>query len=150
MDRVSYESERGGVIVVEGIRDRESLRKMGIEGRIICLQSSRKNAIGFAEGLQNVQDVIVLTDFDREGVSLAKRLARILNSQSVHVNLVLWRELRQLTRSHVRSIEELPKYYQRMQVESAEVLASWGRAYAPSTTARQRWPSSGRNRRITG
>jgi 5S rRNA maturation endonuclease (ribonuclease M5) len=125
MDRVSYESERGGTIVVEGFRDQESLRRMGISGRILCLQSSRKNAVGFVEGLHGVRDVIVLTDFDREGVFLAKRLARLLNSQSVHVNLVLWRELRQLTRSDVRSIEELPKYYQRMRLESAEVLPSW-------------------------
>jgi 5S rRNA maturation endonuclease (ribonuclease M5) len=62
--------------------------------------------------------VIVLTDFDREGVFLAKRLARILNSQKIHANLVLWRELRGLTRSHVRSIEELPKFYQRLQTEA--------------------------------
>lgn len=138
MDRVSYESERGGLIVVEGLKDQESLRKMGISGRILCLQSSRKNAIGFVEGLHGVREVIVLTDFDREGVFLAKRLARFLNSQSVHANLVLWRELRQLTRSDVRSIEELPKYYQRMQVESAEVLPSWDGLSARSGRRRAR------------
>ena len=138
MDRVSYESERGGVIIVEGLRDRESLRKMGINGRILCLQSSRKNVVSFVEGLQDVRDVVVLTDFDREGVFLAKRLARILNAQSVHTNLVLWRELRQLTRSDVRSIEELPKYYQRMRVESAEVLPSWDRIYELLTKSGRR------------
>jgi 5S rRNA maturation endonuclease (ribonuclease M5) len=138
MDRVSYESERGGVIVVEGIRDRESLRRMGITGRIFCLQSSRRNAAGFAEGLHDVRRVVVLTDFDREGVFLAKKLSRMLSSQNVHANLVLWRELRQLTRSDVRSIEELPKYYQRMRVESAEIIPAWGRAYAPSSSTKRR------------
>jgi len=138
MDQVSYESERGGVIVVEGLKDLESLRKLGIQGRILCLQSSRRNAIGFAEDLQDARRVVVLTDFDREGVSLAKKLARVLNSQNVHANLVLWRELRQLTRSDVRSIEELPRYYQRMRVESAEIAPHWGRAYATSTKRRAR------------
>jgi len=143
IDRVSFESERGGVIVVEGLRDRESLRGMGISGRILCLQSSRKNAAGFVEEMQGIRDVIVLTDFDREGVFLAKKLARILNSQNVHANLVLWRELRQLTRSDVRSIEELPKYYQRMRVESAEIKPVWGRDY--SARRRTRRNPSGRN-----
>lgn len=147
MDRVSYESDRGGVIVVEGLRDRESLRKLGISGPILCIQSSRKNAIGFVEGLQDVRDVVVLTDFDREGVILAKRLVRILNSQNVHTNLVLWRELRQLTRSDVRSIEELPKYLQRMRVESSEIRHSWDRAYEPSGFGKGSWPPISKTRR---
>ncbi len=118
IDRISFESQEGGVIVVEGIRDRDSLRKIGITGRILCLQNSRKNAIGFVEELHDVNEVIILTDFDREGVFLAKRLARILNAGSIRNNLVLWRDLRRLARSDIRSIEELPKYYQRLQVKS--------------------------------
>jgi 5S rRNA maturation endonuclease (ribonuclease M5) len=117
MDRISYESQKGSVIVVEGIRDRDSLRKIGIEGRIECLQSSRKNTVGFVEELRGASDVIVLTDFDREGVFLAKRLARTLTAEGIRSNLVLWRDLRGLTRSDIRSVEELPKYYQRLQVK---------------------------------
>ena len=117
IDRVYDEAEKGGVIVVEGPRDKESLRLMGIKGRILCLQSSRKNTVGFAEQLEGESHVVVLTDFDREGVFLANRLARILNSQKIHANLTLWRELRGLTRSELRSIEELPKLYQRLQAE---------------------------------
>jgi 5S rRNA maturation endonuclease (ribonuclease M5) len=90
---------------------------MGIKGRILCLQSSRKNTFGFAEQLDGESQVIVLTDFDREGVFLANRLARILNSRNIHTNLSLWRELRGLTRSELRSIEELPRLYQRLEAE---------------------------------
>lgn len=114
IERVSHESEKGSVIVVEGQRDRESLRTLGITGRILCLQSSRKNTVGFVEALEGVTEVVVLTDFDREGVFLAKRLARILTSQRIQANLVLWQSLRHLTRSDVRSVEELPKFYQRL------------------------------------
>jgi 5S rRNA maturation endonuclease (ribonuclease M5) len=127
MDRVAYESDRGGTIVVEGLKDRKSLRKLGIKGPIFCLQSSRRNALGFAEELQDGQDVLVLTDFDREGVSLARRLTRILNSRRIRTNLSLWQALRHLTRSDVRSIEELPKYHQRLQVESLGRLPAWDR-----------------------
>ena len=124
IDRLSYESEKGGVIVVEGIRDRDSLRKIGITGRILCLQSSRKNTLGFVEELQGVSEVIVLTDFDREGTFLARRLARILNAEGMRSNLILWRDLRRLARSDIRSIEELPKYYQRLQVKQLFNLPS--------------------------
>ena len=117
IQRISHESEEGGVIIVEGQRDRESLRTMGIGGTILCLQSSRKNTVGFVEELVSVGNVIVLTDFDRQGVFLAKRLTRALNSQGIRGNLVLWHELRGLTRSDVRSIEELPKFHHRLQTE---------------------------------
>jgi 5S rRNA maturation endonuclease (ribonuclease M5) len=117
IQRISDETERGRIIVVEGPRDKESLTLMGIKGRILCLQNSRKSTLGFAEQLDGEGQVIVLTDFDREGVFLANRLARILNSQKIHANLTLWRELRGLTRSELRSIEELPKLYQRLQAE---------------------------------
>jgi 5S rRNA maturation endonuclease (ribonuclease M5) len=117
IERIYDEAEKGGVIVVEGPRDKESLRLMGIKGRILCLQNSRKNTFGFAEQLDGESHVIVLTDFDREGVFLANRLAHTLTSQKIRANLMLWRELRGLTRSDLRSIEELPRLYQRLQAE---------------------------------
>jgi 5S rRNA maturation endonuclease (ribonuclease M5) len=117
IQRVTHESELGAIIVVEGQRDRDSLRKMGITGTILCLQSSRRNTVGFVEELDATRDVIILTDFDGQGVGLAKRLGRALSSQRIHANLVLWRELRGLTRSEVRSIEELPKLHSRLQTE---------------------------------
>jgi 5S rRNA maturation endonuclease (ribonuclease M5) len=117
IERISYEAEKGGVIVVEGPRDRESLRMMGIKGKILCLQSSRRNTFGFAEQLDRESRIIVLMDFDRQGVFLANRLSRVLNSQNIHANTVLWRELRSLTRSELRSVEELPRLYDRLQNE---------------------------------
>jgi 5S rRNA maturation endonuclease (ribonuclease M5) len=119
IERVAFESSNGSTIIVEGQRDRESLRQMGIKGPIECLQSSRRNAVGFVEShLGDAKRIVVLTDFDREGVSLANKLTRILNAHSLHVNLVLWKSLRELTRSEIRSIEELPKYLERLQNET--------------------------------
>ena len=118
IDQVAFESSNGSTIIVEGQKDRESLRKIGITGPIHCIQSSRQNAVGFAETLGQTKKVVILTDFDREGISLANKLSRTLNAHSVHVNLVLWKSLRELTRSHVRSIEELPKYLEWLRNET--------------------------------
>ena len=120
LDQISYESSNGSTIVVEGQKDQKSLRSIGISGPILCLQSSRRNIVGFVESLTVTKKVIVLTDFDREGVSLAKKLSRMLTAQSLHVNMILWKSLRELTRSEVRSIEELPKYHERLQIEALQ------------------------------
>ena len=117
IERINYESENEGVIIVEGPRDKDSLRVMGVKGRILCLQSSRRNTFEFAEQLGGENKVIVMMDFDRQGVFLTHRLSRILNSQDIHANLLLWRELRNLTRSELRSIEELPRLYARLEAE---------------------------------
>jgi 5S rRNA maturation endonuclease (ribonuclease M5) len=139
IDRISYESQEGCVIVVEGIRDRDALRNIGIPGRILCLKSSRKNVVRFVEELHDVSEVIILTDFDREGVFLAKRLARILNAENVRNNLIFWRDLRRLARSDIRSIEELPKYYQRLQVMSLPNFpARFWQPRGPTSTKPQR------------
>jgi len=116
IQNLNEEAQEGSVIVVEGIRDKKSLESMGITGRILCIQNSRRSTFSFAEQLSE-KKVIVLTDFDRQGVFLANRLARLLNSQRIHANLVLWRELRGLTRSELRSIEELPRLHERLQAE---------------------------------
>jgi len=118
IDQVAYESANGSTIIVEGQKDRESLRRIGVTGPIYCIQSSRQNALGFVETLSHEKRILILTDFDREGISLAKKLTRNLNAHKVHVNLVLWKSLRELTRSHVRSIEELPKYLERLRNEA--------------------------------
>jgi 5S rRNA maturation endonuclease (ribonuclease M5) len=117
IERISDDAQRGRVVVVEGNKDRESLRSMGVMGKILCLKSSRRNTIGFVEELVGEVEVILLTDFDREGVFLAKQLARLLTSQNIHANLLFWRQLRGLTRSDIRSIEELPKLYDRLYSE---------------------------------
>jgi len=117
IERIKDEAESGAVIVVEGARDKESLESMGITGRIVCLQSSRRSTFSFAERFEGENNVIILMDFDRQGVFLANRLARVLNSQSIHANLLLWRELRSLTRSELRSVEELPRLHDRLQSE---------------------------------
>ncbi len=65
-------------IVVEGFKDVRSLKGVGIKGRFtlayILLRDIKE------EGCKRVKDrtFIILTDFDKEGIILYKRLKRIL------------------------------------------------------------------------
>ena len=117
LERLNDEVARDGLVVVEGPKDKQSLEALGIRGRILCLQSSRRSAMSFAEELDGEKNVVVLMDFDRQGVFLANRLHRILNSKRIHSNLVIWRQMRGLTRSELRSIEELPSLYERLEAQ---------------------------------
>ncbi len=117
LEHLSHESEKDNLIIVEGAKDKNALRAMGITGSILCLQSSRLNPLEFVEQLGHLRQAIVLTDFDRQGVSLAHRLSRILNSRGTLGNIIIWRSLRELTRSSLRSVEELPGYRERLRLE---------------------------------
>ena len=117
LEHLSHESEKGNPIIVEGAKDKNALRAIGITGSILCLQSSRLNPLEFVEELGELRQAIVLTDFDRQGVSLAHRLSRTLNSRGTLGNIIIWRNLRELTRSNLRSIEELPGYRERLRLE---------------------------------
>ena len=117
LEYLSDESEKGNPIIVEGAKDKNALRAIGITGSILCLQSSRLNPLEFVEGLGELRKAIVLTDFDRQGVSLAHRLSRTLNSRGTLGNIIIWRSLRELTRSNLRSVEELPGYRDKLRLE---------------------------------
>jgi 5S rRNA maturation endonuclease (ribonuclease M5) len=118
IEQLSYESEKGNPIIVEGPKDKSALRAIGIEGSIMCLQSSRLNPMEFVETLGNLREAIILTDFDSKGVALAHKLSRSLNTRGAIGNIILWRSLRDLTRSNLRSVEELPGYHERLKLES--------------------------------
>ena len=118
IEQLSYESEKGNPIIVEGPKDKSALRAIGIEGSIMCLQSSRLSPLEFVEALGNLREAIILTDFDRQGVALAHKLSRSLNTRGTIGNIILWRSLRELTRSYLRSVEELPGYHERLKLES--------------------------------
>ena len=118
LNQLLHESEKGKPIIVEGTKDRDALRTIGIAGRIDCLQNSRLNPIGFVEKLGDIRQAVVLTDFDNQGVSLAYRLTRILISHGTSANTTIWHSLRELTRSDLRSIEELPRYRERLRLET--------------------------------
>jgi len=107
-------SKLGTPIIVEGRKDELSLRQLGVEGKILCMKSLGIGFYDFVEGLRSVREVIVLTDFDREGKELSSQLVKELSRIRVKADDSLWRELRSLGRSEIRSVEELAKYVEKL------------------------------------
>ncbi len=107
-------SKLGTPIIVEGRKDRLSLRRLGVEGEILCLKSSAMGFFDFLEEIKLWREVIILTDFDREGRELSSQLVRELSRVRVKTDDSFWRELRSLGRSEIRSVEELADYVERL------------------------------------
>jgi 5S rRNA maturation endonuclease (ribonuclease M5) len=116
LETLTQLSERGDTIVVEGIRDLECLRELGIHGEVICTQSNGNGFGDLVEQLSTRPEVIILTDFDDEGEILAARLSQELTRLRVRVNHSIWRQLKDLARGDIRSIEEMRGLLERLRV----------------------------------
>lgn len=111
---VAAHSRRGVPVIVEGPNDVKTLRKLGITGPIFCAKSRRLGLVDFLDSIATHSEVIVLTDFDKEGRALAWRLRRDLSQMRVKVNVEIWKQLKALARSEMVGIENLGKYLDRL------------------------------------
>ena len=112
------QSESGIPIIVEGRRDEAALRKLGIKGTIHCLKATGEPRFRFIERLDGSRRAIVLTDFDREGGELGTWLYQELSHRGIRADNQLWRKIRGLARTEVRSVEELPSFVRALEIRS--------------------------------
>ena len=113
-------SRRGVPIIVEGSKDVRTLRSLGVQGPIFCAKSRRLGLFDFLETIGAYSEVIVLTDFDKEGRALAWRLSRDLSQMRTKADIELWKQLKALTRSEIVGIESLRKYLERARTKVRE------------------------------
>jgi len=70
----------GTVVVVEGERDRRSVRRLGVKGPVVLVHRGRTISETAQHLSATARRVIVLTDWDVEGGHLAQRLKEFLGS----------------------------------------------------------------------
>ncbi len=104
---------RDTVVIVEGKKDRSSLRKLGVEGKIVCMKNSRRILVDFLDQLQ-CREVILLVDFDEYGSSLAQTITQYLEAKRVKVNTVFWKRIKGLVGRYVKDVEGLPSYLEKL------------------------------------
>jgi len=98
-----------GALIVEGMRDEVALRNLGVRAEIIRL--SRLPLPEVALIASSYGDVKVLTDFDRKGEELAKKLLRYLAGYPCRVDVETWKELRKLVKKDIKGVEDLYGLY---------------------------------------
>ncbi len=117
---------KGKPVVVEGKKDSEALRELGVSGTILNVKTAGKS---FLEAVAEIEasgasEVILLLDFDRRGKQGTKRLLQDLEHAKVKVNLGFWLELKALVGHDIQCIESLPSYLATAQQKTGIVSAT--------------------------
>ncbi len=113
--RLRSESLRTGtVVVVEGERDRRSLRRLGLAGPIVLVHRGDSLAATAHRLARLSRRVIVLTDWDGEGGHLAHRLKEFLESEPLELDLDYRRRFARILRGELVHVEGLHGWAQRL------------------------------------
>ncbi len=110
--------EQGMPILIEGKKDEEALRELGINGNIIKVSGSGLKLFEVAEiATKTSSKVIILTDFDKKGDILAKKLSEDIQSLGSHPDLNIRKNIIKITRRYIKDIESLPKHMKQLELE---------------------------------
>ncbi len=119
VEELSHCVEQGEPILIEGKKDEEALKELGINGHIIKVSGSGLKLFEIAELATELSSkVIILTDFDRKGDILAKKLSEDIQSLGSHPDLSIRRKIMKITRRYIKDIESLPKHIKRLEFEN--------------------------------
>lgn len=112
LDRLVSENAKGVPVVVEGQRDVDALRQLGVSGIIVSSKTSGKSFLDILTEIEtlSVRRIILLLDFDRRGVEWTHKLKQHLEKTKIAPNLNFWNELYGLVGRDVKDIEGLPTY----------------------------------------
>jgi len=112
LERLVRQSSRGTPIVVEGRKDIQALRRLGVCGEIVEAKSSGKSFLDVVGEIERMEkrEIILLLDFDRAGREWTRRLARCLEGVRITPNLFFWKRLIGLVGRDVKDVEGLVSY----------------------------------------
>lgn len=115
------ERSTGEPIVVEGPKDREALRALGIRGEIVLLNTGN-SVLHTAEGLaRRAPSVILLPDWDYRGGQLCRLLRRGIEASGGRFDDHVRMRLVQLTKKEIKDIEGLPGFLRRLRREATKL-----------------------------
>ena len=97
----------GTVVVVEGERDRRSVRRLGLSGPVVLVHRGRTLSETAQHLAGTARRVIILTDWDTEGGHLAQRLKEYLGTGRSGPDLEHRRKLARVLRGELVHVEGL-------------------------------------------
>jgi 5S rRNA maturation endonuclease (ribonuclease M5) len=117
LNALAEESGKGTPIIVEGKKDAEALRSLGVEGNVITAKTGGKSFLDVVSEIEQTGavEVVLLLDFDRRGKQGTQRLKQNLEHAKIKPNMTFWRELSALLGKEVQCIESLIAYMETLQ-----------------------------------
>jgi 5S rRNA maturation endonuclease (ribonuclease M5) len=109
-------SEDGAAIIVEGVRDEQSLRDLGVKGAIV--RAARRPALEVAEeAARDYKEVVILTDWDRAGEELARKMEQHFQGTGSRVDFETRERLKRMVRRDIKDVESLSRFVERVRAE---------------------------------
>jgi 5S rRNA maturation endonuclease (ribonuclease M5) len=109
--------EQGIPVLIEGQKDEKALKELGVNGNFIKVSGSGLKLFEIAEIAAQSARVVILTDFDRKGNELAKRLSEDIQSLGSHPDLRLRKIIMGITRRYIKDIQSLPRHMEQLELE---------------------------------
>ena len=100
-------SQEGWVLLVEGQRDVRALRVLGFNGGVATVHSVGRKGTGI---LGEARKVVILTDLDREGATLAARSIKRLSHDGFRTSLKERLRLKNASHGVFLHIENLSRF----------------------------------------
>ncbi|MEM2917147.1 MAG: toprim domain-containing protein [Candidatus Bathyarchaeia archaeon] len=112
LEQLAEENKNGKPILVEGWKDAESLKELGVNGQIIFAKTGGKSLLDVISEIETLKtsEVIMLLDFDRKGRELTEILKHHIEKMSVRANTYYWLRLSSLAGREVKDVEGLAEY----------------------------------------
>ena len=96
------------VVIVEGKRDSNALRKLGFTGKVLEFHRFA-GMIDFADSVAKYERLIILFDRDKKGRTLTGKTIQLLQRRT-KVDLSFKRKLRIITKGKIMFVEQLVSY----------------------------------------
>jgi len=124
LERLRLENEEFPVIV-EGRKDTQSLRAVGLTGEIIEINNG-KSIVAMCEGLAEYGRVILLFDWDRKGGQLTRAFSEALKTEGVDYDTRIRSELAVLVKKDIKDVEGLGSMVERLKTSTAQPAGGQG------------------------
>ncbi len=119
-------AERGALLLVEGDRDREALRALGVTRASLVVVNSGRPLPAVVEALvDRGRPVVVLTDWDRKGGHLAFRLSQMMADGRVPVDLTFRRRFARAMLGEITHVQAMAVWAEREAGRLGTTLDHW-------------------------
>jgi 5S rRNA maturation endonuclease (ribonuclease M5) len=114
---LTEDSARGLPIIVEGKKDVEALRSLGVEGPVLTVKTGGKSFVQVLQEIEEsgIAEVILLLDFDRRGKQGIALLKGELERSKIKVNLNYWKAFSAVVGREIQCVEGLSSYMKTLQ-----------------------------------
>ena len=106
------------IILIEGMRDKDALRSLGIEGETFMIQSEGGPLKAAEYVTKNGNKAVILTDWDRKGGIIAADMSRYLSSFGVEYDTSIRSRLSMLCKKYIKDVESLDSLVERMSLNT--------------------------------